>query len=449
MASKRRVRTKICDYSPSLRGGLRSSSRRRQGDCEVDLPHHIILEVLSFLDTQTIVRGRRLSRAFRTDAPAMVRTLAFRKGMKFPSARRMKDFSNVKQVQLDGHKRLVNAAAAGLRGAPSLRRLDICLENSIPQQAPLSKTATKNLCALPLAELKMRRVEMVFPAQLHMPAWRTLETLMIRDGFICDSSLVNLIESIPPGPLPMRHLDLSRNLFGEVKGMEPFANALWAFPDLRTLYLTADCISGDGAKLVLRALLDGACPKLTDLDLSLNFLDDSVLNYLAERLMREGHGLQNLRRLGIGARYDPLEPGVTCFHKIGCALTAGGLPLLDLLHVQGDVGPQHVSQLLRKLKLGVCPRLEVLKVERPSHFDPAEDPDFEEDATEDSVSSMLELVTSPCVPRLRQVHVVGMNISKGLERAEEERTEFIRAPEQSSIHRLAKAGSRRGVMVFL
>lgn len=459
MAS-RRVRSKTCHHPPSRRPGLRSSSSCRheqvppanckdeglQPTCDVELPHHIMLEVLSFLDTRAIVRGRRVSRAFRTDAPALIDVLEFKKGQKFPSATRMKVFSRVNEVRVDGHNSLVHAAAAGLRGCPSsLRRLTISREPSVAHQAPLTKHATKNLCALPLRELEMRRIALAFPEDLRMPAWDTLEKLVIRDAGVGDVSLANLVASIPAGrPLPMRHLDISRNIFGHEEVMQPLAKALWSFPHMDKLELTADRISSDGAKLVLRALLDGACPRLRSVDLSLNFLHDGVLEYLADGLGRAGHGLQNLGKLGIGGRFSP-DYGVTCFESIARALAAGGLPKLDFLHLQGDVGPPQVGPLLRKFKLGACPNLAVVKVERSSRFHPAEDPE----STEDAVSSMLELVTSSCAPRLREVHVLGMNLGKGLEWAEEERTAFYRARNESSFHRLALAGARRGVMIFV
>lgn len=413
--------------------------------CGVELPHHIMLEVLSFLDTRAIVRGRRVSRAFRTDAPALIDMLDFKEGHEFPSATRMKVFSRVTEVRVDGDNSLVHAAAEGLRGCPStLRRLTISREPSVAHEAPLSEDATKDLCALPLRELETRRIALEFPSELRMPAWETLEKLVIRDATLDDVALVNLVASIPKGPLPMRHLDISRNPFGHEKAVQPLAAALWSFPYMEKLELTADRISSDGAKLVLRALLDGACPKIKSLDLSLNFLHDGVLEYLADGLGQAAHGLENLEKLGIGGRFSP-DYGVTCFDAIARALAAGGLPKLNFLHLQGDVGPPQVGPLLRKFKLGACPNLAVVKVERSSRGYPAEDPE----STEDAVSSMLELVTSSCAPLLREVHVLGMNLGEGLEWAEEERTAFYRARNESSFHRLALAGANRGVMIFV
>lgn len=447
MASRR-----VCPKARrSCRAGLRSSTPIEAPPIEaieegvrVNLPHHIILEALTFLDARTIVRARGVSRAFRADAPMLIDTLEFGKGQNFPSLTRMRVYSKVKEVHLEGHNSLVYAAAAGLRGASSLRRLVISRTPSLVQKTPLSKTATKNLCALPLVEFDMRRVEIEIPSQLRMPAWPTLEKLVIREGFLCDDSIINLVASIPAGPLPLRHLDLSRNHFGDETAMQPLAEALRLFPEMETLELTADRISSDGAKIVLRELLDGACPRLASLDLSLNFLHDGILDHLADGLGRAGHGLQNLEKLGIGGRFSPDET-VTCFASIARALSAGGLPLLSFLHLQGDVGPPQVGPLLREFKLGGCPNLAVVKMERSVRFHPAEDAD----STEDAVSSMLELVTSSCAPLLREVHVLGMNLGKGLEWAEEERTAFYRAGNESSFHRLALAGAKRGVMIYV
>lgn len=403
-----------------------------------------MLEVLTFLDARTIVRSRGVSRALRADAPALIDMLEFDKGQKFPSLTRIRVYSKVREVRLEGDNRLVYAAAAALRGASSLHRLAISRTPSLEQKTSLSKTATKNLCTLPLGEFEMRRVEIEFRRQLRMPAWQTLEKLVIREGFLCDSSIINLVASIPAGPLPLRHLDLSRNLFGHEDAVRPLAETLRSFAEMETLELTADRISGDGAKLILRELLDGACPRLTTLDLSLNFLHDGAMDYLADRIGRAGHGLQNLGKLGIGGRFSPDET-VTSFESISVALAVGGLPMLNFLHLQGDVGPPQVGPLLRKFKLGGCPNLAVVKIERSVLFHPAEDPD----STEDAVSSMLELVTSSCAPCLREVHVLGMNLGKGLEWAEEERMTFYRAGNESTFHRLALAGASRGVMIYV
>ena len=438
----RQVRSKAA--GAAWHGNLRSGHGRLQDMPPVNLPHHIKMEVLTFLDARTIVRSRGVSRAFRDDAPALIETLEFDRGQKFPSFEGMRVYSKVKEVRLEGHNQLVRDAAAGLRGSLSLRRLAISRPPSLKQKTPVSKTTTKKLCALPLADFDVRRVELVFPPRMDMPAWRTLQTLVIREGFLRDTSIINLAASILAGPLPLRHLDLSRNLFGHENAMQPLAQALRSFPMMETLDLGADRISSDGAKLVLRELLDNACPMLRTLDLSLNFLHNGVLNYLANGIGRAGHGLQNLRKLGIGGRFSPDE-SVTSFEYIARGLAAGGLPLLDFLHLQGDVGTQEVGPLVRKIKLGGCPNLAVIKMERSAPFPYDEYPD----SIEDAVSSMLELVTSSCAPPLREVHVLGMNLGEGLEQAEEERTSFYRAGNESSFHRLALAGAVRGVMIYV
>eukprot|EP00903_Cladosiphon_okamuranus_P012062 g11324.t1 len=431
----RRVRSK---YLRSCPAGL--------GDDAPHLPHHIMLEVLSFLDAGTIVRSRGVSRSFRADAPMLVSTLKFGKDQKFPSIKTVSLYSNVEEIRLEGHNRLVNNAAAWLRGASSLRRLDISRPPSLEQKTPLSKTAVKKLFALPLVEFEMRGVEFQIPPHLRMPFWGTLEKLVIRDGYLCDSSIINLVACIPAGSLPLRHLDLSRNLFGLDNAMRPLAQALRSFPEMETLELAADRIEGDGAELIMRELLDGACPRLRTLDLSLNFLRDGVLDYLAGGIGRTGHGLQNLRKLAIGGRVCPDET-VTCLESVARALAAGGLPLLDFLHLQGDLGLPQVSPLLRNLKLGGCPNLAVVKIEQsaPLGLGPAEHPDSNEDA----IGSMHELVTSSRTPRLRELHVLGMSLGKGLEWAEEKRMKFYRAGSESSFHRLAVAGAARGVTIYV
>ena len=448
MASKRARSKTGC---PSRRPGLRSSGvcclhvpAKDQPTCDIDLPHHIVLQVLSFLDTRAIVQGRCLSRVFRTDAPTLIDMLQFEEGQKLPSAKGMKIFSKVKEVRLDGDSSLVRAAASRLRGASSLRRLAISRDSKTAQRVPLSNTTTKNLCALPLGEFEMHWVEVQFPPKLRMSAWQTLEKLVIRDAFMSDTSLINLASSIPKGPLPLRHLDLSRNLFGQEAAMEPLAQALWSFPEMETVELTATRVGADGAKLVIRALVDGACRKLKILELSLNFLDNSVLSYLEDGLGRAGHGLQNLEKLGIGGRIS-VGDSITSFEPIARTLAAGSLPSLDFLHLQGDVGPPQVGPLLRKLKLGACPNLAVVKMERSPRFHPAED----RDSTEEAVNSVLELVNSLCAPHLREVHVLGMDLGKELERAGDERTTYYRAKNESCFHRLALAAGKRGVKVFV
>lgn len=447
MMASRRARSNVAQ--PSCRTGLRSSPRIDQ-DTPVDLPHNIMLEVLTFLDARTIVRSRVVSRAFRADAPTLIDMLEFEEGQKFPSFTRMSIYSKVKEIRLEGRNKLVSDAAAGLRGASSLRRLAISRPPSLEQKTPLSRTATKKLCALPLGEFEIRRIEIEFPPHLRMPAWQTLEKLVIRDGFLSDTSIINLVASIPAGPLPLRHLDLTSNLFGLEKAMQLLAKALWSFPQMETLELAADRISSDGAKLIIHELLDGACPRLRTLDLSLNLLRDGVLDYLADGVGRAGHGLQNLRKLGIGGRFSPDWTAVTCFESIAHALAEGGLPFLDYLHLQGDLGPSQVGSLLRTFQLGGYPNLAVMRIERSVVFHPAEDPD----STEDAVNSMIELVTSSCAPRLRELHVLAMNLGNGLEwakeeRVEEESTRVYRAVNESRFHRLALAGHLRGVTIFV
>lgn len=454
MASRRvRSKTGCPSRRPGLPSGLRCSPppsccqpepAKDLPTCDIDLPHHIVLQVLSFLETRAIVKGRRLSRAFRTDAPTLIDMLQFDAGQRFPSSTGMKVFSKVKEVRINGDSSLVHAAAAGLQGASSLRRLVICLGETMAQTFPLSTTATKLLGGLPLGEMEIQWIQLEFPPQLRMSAWQTLEKLVIRECFMSDASLINLVTSIPEGALPLRHLDLSRNLFGLQTAMKSLAQALSSFPEMETLELAAARITAEGAKLIIRELVDGACRKLKLLELSLNFLDNTVLSYLESGLGRAGHGLQNLGKLGIGGRFST-EDSMTSFEPIARTLAAGNLPSLDFLHLQGDVGPPEVGPLLQKLKLGACPNLAVVKVERSTRFHPAED----RDSTEEAVRSMLELVDSLCTPRLREVHVLGMNLSKELERGGDKRSTYYRAKNESSFHRLAMAAGKRGVQVFV
>lgn len=446
MPSKRTRRAKCAECVPAptcRRTGLRSSSSRAPPGHDVDLPHHIMLEVLSFLETREIVCARSVGKSFVRDAPLLINKLQFITGQSFPAATQMNAFSRVTEVSLDGDDNLMQDAAEGLPGCFSLRRLHVSRSDPL-QQPPLSEVATARLFALPLTDLDMSRVRIAIPAQLVMPAWRTLRRLVVRDAYICDDSLVNLVASMPAGPLPLRHLDLSRNPFGQMKGMRALSAALPSFPELESLQLTADRVTSNGATHLLGALLDGACPKLSSLDMSLNFLRDDVMDVLAEGLCRDGHGLQHLEKLGIGGRFST-EKGVTTFESLARALAAGGLPLLSFLHVQGDVSPPEVGPLLRRFKLGACPNLSVVKVERSTRLHPPED----RESTEDAVESMWELVTCTSVPKLEEVHVLGMNLGNGLEWAEEERTAFYRARNESSFHRLALAGANRGVMIFV
>lgn len=351
-------------------------------------------------------------------------------------------FPRVAEVNLDGDTSLVEDAAEGLSRCVSLRRLSIT--RKVPQISPISDAAMANLCSLQLGDLEVRRVRIAVPEGLAMPAWRTLRRLVMRAAHITDASVANLFAMIPLGPLPLRHLDLSRNPIGETTGMRPLADALSSFPELLSLELTANRVSSEGAKRILGALLDRACPKLSLLEMSLNFLDNSVMNFLAEGLKQENHGLLSLEKLGIGGRFA-VQPMVTTLEPLSRALAAGGLPGLSFLHLQGDLAPLEVGPVLREFKLGACPNLAVVKVERSTRIHPVEDPE----STEDAVESMWELVTCPCVPQLREVHVLGMNLGKGLEWAEEERTPFYRARNESSFHRLALAGANRGVMIFV
>lgn len=438
----------VWDAAPALkcrRAGLRSSTKAdRPPNHQVDLPHHIMLEVLSFLNTRSIVRARGLTRIFVRDVPKLIHTFEFSTGQRIPAATHMRLFAHVTDVRLDGDNDLLQDAADGLPGCASLRRLRISRCLPVLQQVPLSDGATAKLCGLPLSDFEAVRVLFAIPRGLAMPAWDTLNRLVLRDALICDESLANLFASLPERQLPLRNLDLSRNLFGQISGMKPMARALMSFPELETLEVTTDRISSEGAKHVLGALLGGSCPKLSFLEMSLNFLDDSVMDFLSHGLARETHGLRSLEKLGIGGRFSR-QRGVTTLDSLSQSLAGGVLPRLSFLHVQGDVGPAQVGPLLRGFKNGACPRLSVVKVERSTRYFPTENSRMIENAVE----SMWELVTCETVPRLSQVHVLGMNLGKGLEWAQEERTPFYRAKNRSSFHRLALAGAHKGIMIFV
>lgn len=408
------------------------------------LPQHIVLEVFSYLKPREIVRARSVARAFIRDAPALVNSLACSARLRFPPAHEMNLFPHMAEVTLDGDNSLVQEAAPALARCNSLRRLTIV--RGLPQQLPLAVGVTKIICGLQLSDLDIRRVRIVVPAGLAVTAWRTLNTLVLRDAGVGDLDLANLVGSLPGTMLPLRHLDLSRNPLGEMDGMQPLARAISAFPDLQILELTANRLSDSGAKLLLGALLDGACPRLAQLELSLNFLGNDSIDFLAYGLNREGHGLRALQKIGIGGRFRAIQC-VTNFEALGRSLAAAGLPRLRYLHVQGDVGPAEVGPVLRQLRSGACPELGTVKVERSTRFHPEENPA----AIEDAVESMLELVTCDRAPLLEEVHVLGMNLGKGLERgrAPEDATTFYRATDKSSFHRLAAAGANRGVMVFV
>lgn len=411
----------------------------------IRLPHQILLEVLSYLESREIVRARSVARAFMSDAPALVDSLRCWAGQRFPTASSMDLFPRITEVHLNGDINLINQAAPGLVRCGALRRLTI-LGSNIPQQDPLPGETTAILCGLQLSELDIRRVRIEVPTGLIMNAWHSLDSLVLREVGINDSSIASLFANLAGETLPLRRLDLSRNLFGDGDGTYLMSEALRAFPHLETLELTADRISDSVAQQILGTLLDGSCPCLKLLELSLNFLGNNAINFLAEGLKREGHGLSSLERLGFGGRFMPTQ-GRSHFNSLGRSLAAGGLPLLKFLHLQGDVSLAEVGPLLRELRSGVIPNLAIVKVERSTRFPPEDDPS----AVEDTIQSMLELVMCLNMPVLKEVHVLGMNLGKGLETgwAPEEKTAFYRATNMSSFHRLAAAGSLRGVMIFV
>lgn len=455
----RGMRAKEKQRNKSGRAGLRSSPRcaraarnNKPRGCDADLPQHLMLEIVSFLDTRSIVSGRCLSRAFRSDAPALVKTLDFCIGQQSPPAETIKLFTGVRQVNLDGNRDLVHAVVAGLRGWGSSLRLGVSLHDSVAQkEEPLSRAAATELFALPLTELDMKDVVVEFRGAHKMHAWRTLQRLVIRDGFLDELSLCCLSNSISDeGPLPLRHLDLSRNLFGGGYAASAFATTLlWSFPDLEWLELMACRIESAQGCCIVRHLLKGACPKLRTLDLSLNFFTNLDLAFLREGLGKPGHGLLNLRKLAFGSRVvydDGLDEMITCFDPVCEALAAGGLPKLDFLHLQGDVGPRQVPQPLGLLRGGACPMLAVVKLERSPLSRLGEDVLGAENAAQ----SMFDLVNSDHVPHLREVHVLGMALHEGMEKANEEGVAaFYRAKDESTLHHLAVAGKARGVQVFV
>lgn len=409
-----------------------------------NLPHQVVLEVMSYLEPREIVRARCVARAFMSDAPALINSLRCWKGQSFPTVTSMDLFPRMAEVHLNGDVKLVEHAAPGLARCGALRRLIIT--RLLPQQDPLPPETTAILCGLRLSRLDIQRVRIEVPAGLTVSAWRTLDTMVLREAGLSDKSLVNMFSPLVGKVLPLRSLDLSRNVFGDDEGMRVMSEALGAFPDLESLELTADRIYDAGARRILSVLLSGSCPHLRLLELSLNFLGNDSIDFLAEGLKRETHGLKSLERLGFGGRFMPGQ-GISYFESLGTSIAAGALAGLHFLHLQGDVSPAEVTPLLRELRSGLCPELSIIKVERSTRFFP----NYNAEAVEETVQAMLELVTCSGFPALKEVHVLGMNLGKGLETgwAPEEGTTFYRVTNMSSFHRLAAEGSRRGVMVFV
>lgn len=449
MASKRVRKCKKC--RPARTRAQRAAARSEASVAapatsatHVQLPHHVVLEVFSYLKSRAIVRARGVARVFTRDAPALIDSLECSAGLRFPSATEMHLFPRIEEVVVKGDNDVMEQASPGLARCASLRRLSIVCQ--FPQQSPLPGGVTTILCGLQLSDLDIRKMRIDIPSSLAMPAWRTLRLLILRDAMITDKSLTTLVGSLPGTELPLRHLDLSRNPLGEMKGMQPLAEAIVSFPHLDILELTADRITDCGARRLLDALLQGACPYLSQLEMSLNYLGNECIDFLANGLRREDHGLQKLRKIGIGGRFMSAQ-GVTNFTCLGRSLAAGCIPIVNYFHVQGDVGPASVGPVLRELRSGACPKLAVVKMERSTRFPPEDD----DDAVEDAIESMWELVTSSSAPALAEVHILGMNLGKGLETgwAPEDSRTFYRATSMSSFHRLAAAGAERGVMIFV
>ena len=140
--------------------------------------------------------------------------------------------------------------------------------------------------------------------------------------------------------------------------------------------------------------------------------------------------------------------GAKDFQSLCRSISAGCLPDLYYFHVQGDLAPASVGPILGELRAGVCPMLKVVKVERSTRF-PADD---NSDQVEEAILNMRDFVISKTsIPSLRELHVLGMNLGRGLETgwAPEEARTFYRAANVSSFHRLAAAGAQRGVMIFV
>lgn len=412
----------------------------------VHIPHHVMLEVFSFLEPRAIVRARTVARAFARDAPALVSSLQCSALLRFPQPTEMDLFPRMEKVVVRGDNIVVQQAAPGLARCGSLRSLTIACH--LPQQSPLPGDVTTTLFGLQLSDLDIQKIWMAIPPAVNMTAWRTLRSLVLRDAGLSDVSLVNIVRSLPSGvALPLQHLDLSRNPLGEMEGMGPLAEALHSFPDLDVLELTANRITDSAARRLISTLLNGACPRLTQLELSLNFLGDECMDFLAKGVTRDGHGLRGLRKLGIGGRFMPSQ-GAKNFQSLCRSIAAGCLPVLYYFHVQGDLAPASVGPVLGELRSGVCPMLQVVKVERSTRF-PADD---DAGQVEEAILNMREFVISKSnTPFLGELHVLGMNLGRGLETgwAPEEARTFYRAANMSSFHRLAAAGAQRGVMIFV
>lgn len=451
MASKRKL-----DYCRPITRAMTKAARKNTSSpakpvapmtgAHVHIPHHVMLEVFSFLEPRAIVRARTVARAFARDAPALIRSLQCSAQLKFPQPTEMDLFPRMEKVEVRGDHVVVKQAAPGLARCGSLRSLTIACH--LPQQSPLPGDVTTTLFGLQLSDLDIQKIWMDIPPALNMTAWRTLRSLVLRDAGLSDTSLVNIITSMPCGAeLPLRHLDLSRNQIGQMEGIGPLAEALHSFPELDILELTANRITDSAARRLLSTLLNGACPRLTQLELSLNFLHDECMDYLAKGVTRDDHGLRELRKLCIGGRFMPSD-GAKDFRSLSRSIAAGCLPKLHYFHVQGDLTPASVGPFLGELRSGVCPMLKIVKMERSTRF-PADD---DSGQVEGAILNMRDFVMSkPSVPFLSELHVLGMHLGRGLETgwAEEEARTFYRAEHMSTFHRLASAGATRGVMIFV
>ncbi|CAM9248983.1 unnamed protein product [Choristocarpus tenellus] len=402
------------------------------------LPHFVILEVISYLDSRDIIRARSTARAFRFDLLPLVTSLSVTVGEGFPSVHNMELYQSIAKVHLEGMHDVVREMMKVMAKSSGLRQVSVMGSKHGCSKACFGGGCALTILGRPLTELRWRNVCIDIPENVSILAWQTLYTLILVNAKIDDMALVNLMRSIPEKTrLPLQHLDLSFNRI--VDGILSLSDVLreGAFPGLKSLELSGNTISDQGAMQLTTSLCRGACPNLRSLGMLVTLDGNETINFLSAEITRSGHGLQKLNRFVIG---DRGLWGKRPYVELVGALSSGGMPRLQHFHALGDISTTEAGSLLRNLISGACPKLEVVKVEH-TEFALTGNPGLPEEV----VRGMYDLVNSNAVPHLQQLHVIGMHLADG---ALEKDPEILSNP-CTSLGRLISFASRKGVRIFI
>ncbi|CAN0004007.1 unnamed protein product [Discosporangium mesarthrocarpum] len=412
------------------------------------LPHNVIVEVLSFLEPREIARARAMGKSFRHKLTGLVNSLSASSASELPSAANMKIFERLETITLEGDHNLVRDAMPALTSCSSLRKVVVVAPRHRDMSRwvdPQRRQSASGLLQLSLVEIKYCRVAFGIPLAGVMPAWYTLQALVLSRACIDDGNLVDLFSTIPfKRALPLKHLDLSFNKI--CTSLSSLCDLLQggAFPRLDSLDLSGNAICDDEAILLVSALCKGSCERLSRLGMAGTLISTPTFNCLARGISRKGHGLEKLEKLTCGER--GIMGKVDC-SSLGQALAAGGLPNLRHFHVQCDFFAEGEGALLQDLGSGACRELVIVKIERPELVTPHMVPSRPSKKTLLNMYNFMK--AHSFTPHLEELHILGTGWLQWFTRIKIVEDKFVYSSHDCMFDFVLSAGRSRGVRMFI